>query len=85
MSARLRSKDSIAWRRAVGANIRWIRQERGLSQTALAERAGLSMGYVSLIEQGNANPRLETITALAAALGVSPVDLLKIENGGHTG
>lgn len=85
MSVRFRSKDSVVWRRAVGANIRRIRRERGLSQAALAERAGSSASYVSLIERGNANPRLETITALAAALGVSPVELLKIRNGGHTG
>ncbi len=79
MSSRLHQDDSAAWRREVGANIRRIRRAQGLTQAALAQRAGLSTGYVSLIEQGRANPRLEAIVALANALKASPMALLKTE------
>jgi DNA-binding XRE family transcriptional regulator len=76
MSVRVASEDAVAWRRDVGANIRRMRRAQGLTQAALAQRAGLSTGYVSLIEQGRANPRLETVSALADALEASPMMLL---------
>lgn len=44
----------------------------------LAERAGLSPAYVSMMERGHANPRLETLTALAHALNTSSVDILTV-------
>ena len=47
-----------------------------MSQAVLAERAGLSPAYVSMMERGRANPRLETLAALADALGTSPIDIL---------
>jgi len=78
MSSHLHHADTAAWRREVGANIRRLRLEQGLTQAALAKRAGLSTGYVSLIEQGRANPRLETLSALSKALETSPMDLLRI-------
>ncbi len=78
MSSRLHQDDSAAWRREVGANIRRMRRQQGLTQAVLAQRARLSMGYVSLIEQGRANPRLETLSALSKALETSPMDLLRI-------
>ena len=77
MSVRVASEDAAAWCRDVGANIRRMRRAQGLTQAVLARRAGLSTGYVSLIERGRANPRLETMAALAQALKASPVELLK--------
>jgi len=53
-----------------------MRRQRGLTQAVLAQRARLSTGYVSLIERGLANLRLETVSALADALEVSPMMLL---------
>ena len=85
MSSRPHQDDSAAWRREVGANIRRVRREEGLTQAALAERAGLSTGYISLIEQGHANPRLETLSVLAEALETSPVDLLRSKKGDLSG
>jgi len=55
-----------------------MRRQQVLTQAVLAQRARLSMGYVSLIEQGRANPRLETLSALSKALETSPMDLLRI-------
>lgn len=49
-----------------------IRRQRGLSQQQLGEIAGFDQGYISKIERGEANPSLDTIKALAAALGAEP-------------
>ncbi len=49
--------------------IRGHRQARGLSQEALAERAGLHAVYVSLIERKQRKPTLYVAARLADALG----------------
>ena len=62
-------------RRAFGQRIRDLRSERGLSQEALAQLAGLHRNYVGGIERGERNVALDNIHALAAALGVQPSSL----------
>src|SRR3954453_972094 len=52
-----------------GALLRHYRLESGLSQEALAERAGLSMAAISALERGTRSaPYRATVGALAAAL-----------------
>jgi transcriptional regulator with XRE-family HTH domain len=41
-----------------------------MTLTALAEHAGVAKSTVSLIERGQGNPSIETVWALASALGV---------------
>jgi transcriptional regulator with XRE-family HTH domain len=43
---------------------------RGLTLSALAEQAGVAKSTVSLIERGQGNPSIDTVWALARALGV---------------
>lgn len=43
---------------------------RELTLTALAEQAGIAKSTVSLIERGQGNPSIDTVWALAKALGV---------------
>lgn len=51
--------------------IKWARQASGMTQAQLAEKTGLSRGYVGMIENGQrSNPSLHAAEALAAALGV---------------
>lgn len=58
-------------------NLKRIREERGISQTELAERCGISPGQISKIEIGTQkNPHLETVVAISAALGVSIEELV---------
>jgi transcriptional regulator with XRE-family HTH domain len=51
------------------------RTSLGLSQGDLAQKIGMSMSYISLIEKGKRDPAISTIEQIADALGV-PVSLL---------
>lgn len=53
------------------------RAQRKLSQGAVAQKAGVSVSYVSMIERGQRTPPLETLEALAKALSVGPLYLLQ--------
>jgi transcriptional regulator with XRE-family HTH domain len=63
----------------IGAEIRRRRQKLGLSQPALATKAGVHFNVVGRIERGRYryNPSVMTLDAIAAGLGVSIVDLLR--------
>jgi transcriptional regulator with XRE-family HTH domain len=61
---------------AVGAQIRRRREQRGMSGSELARRAGLSKATLSQLEAGNGNPTIETLDALAIALRIPLTDLL---------
>lgn len=54
---------------AVSAIIRQARQRHGLSQAALAFRAGTDQAAVSRIERGEVSPTVETVERLLAAMG----------------
>jgi transcriptional regulator with XRE-family HTH domain len=62
--------------RRFGENVRRARQQAGLSQVALAERAHLHRTEIGLIERGLRAGRIDTLIKLAAALEVDAVDLL---------
>src|SRR3954464_8981450 len=58
-----------------GALLHRLRSRAGLSQEALAERAGLSRNGISNLERGfNPAPRLETVRLLADALALGEQD-----------
>jgi transcriptional regulator with XRE-family HTH domain len=62
--------------RCFGDRLRRVRLNKGLSQEALADAAGLHRTHISLIERGRRSVRLETLERLARALGVQPAELL---------
>jgi transcriptional regulator with XRE-family HTH domain len=62
---------------ALGKAIRQLREERGMTQEALAQEAGVTVGHMSMIERGHSNPTWATAKAVAAAMNVSIVDLAK--------
>src|SRR5947208_2086698 len=57
-------------------NLLLLRQERGMSQAALADKAELSLPAYRNLELGRSEPKLETVQRLAKALGVSLRELL---------
>lgn len=63
---------------STGARIKRFRQEQGLSLTELAQRAGISKGYLWTLESdsGSSRPSADTLLAISGALGVSLGDLL---------
>ena len=56
--------------------IRTLRKQCGMSQTALAIRAGVYRLTVTNSEIGKSTPDLDTLRKLAAALGVKVEELL---------
>lgn len=53
----------------VNYKLKEARIKKGLSQTELAERAGITVQTLCLIERGKYNPSLKVCTALCRALG----------------
>jgi transcriptional regulator with XRE-family HTH domain len=56
--------------RAVAANVRALRLQAGLTLADLAAAAGLGKSTLAQLESGRANPSVETLWAIAAALRV---------------
>ena len=59
----------------LGARIAALRQQAGMSQSALAKSLGTSASAVGMYEQGRREPSAQMLLALARAFGVS-VDFL---------
>jgi transcriptional regulator with XRE-family HTH domain len=61
----------------IGARLRVLRHWRGQTQVELAELAGLSPSFISMIETGQRSlDRRSQIIAVTRALSVSETDLL---------
>lgn len=61
-------------------NVRFYRQQCGLSQERLAELANLHRTYISAIEREQRNISLENVENISNALGIEPYKLF-IEGG----
>ena len=61
----------------IGHVARRVREELDLTLANVAQHAGISPGMLSRLETGRVSPSLETIVALAEALGVRPALLLQ--------
>ncbi len=64
------------------ANLRRLRQERGLSQERLAHAADLNMTHVAKIERSEREPGVRTVAKLAKALQISAGELFDGVDGG---
>jgi transcriptional regulator with XRE-family HTH domain len=56
--------------------LRRAREERGLSQAQLGEKAGLQAAAISHFENGRRSPSFDNLRALADALNIATDDLL---------
>ncbi len=66
------------WIIDMGLKIGYIRKTKGISQEVLAERAGITAGYLAQVEApSSVQPvSLRTLFRIADALGVKPMSLL---------
>ncbi|MEW6663031.1 MAG: helix-turn-helix domain-containing protein [Bacillota bacterium] len=67
----------------IGARIKQLREELGLSQNELARRAGIAQSSLSYLESGAKSPSVDTLLLICKALGVSLTEFLG-ETGGNS-
>ena len=60
-------------------NIKERREELGMSQKELAEKAGISQSFLCDIEQGRSKPSIDTAVKLADALSISDIKFFETE------
>ena len=60
--------------------IKILRERKGLSQNALANRAGVSPTYIYQLERGEKSPTVEYLAYICEALGVSLEQFFKEES-----
>jgi len=63
----------------LGKNVKYFRQNRQLSQAELAEKANISVTFLSNIERGNNYPQVGTLCNIANSLNVNVWELFKGE------
>ena len=61
----------------VGKRIKDLRQQNGLTQQELADRAELTKGFISQLERGQVTPSLVTLFDLIECLGTTPADFFR--------
>lgn len=62
--------------RRLAMKLKQHRKARGLTQTELAAKVGLSLGYIARLEIGMHDPPLSTLAKLAKALKVTVAELV---------
>jgi transcriptional regulator with XRE-family HTH domain len=65
-----------------GSKLREFRHEKGFTLRQLAEMAGVDFTYLSKVENEKVpyTPSVDTIRAIARAIGVDPMELLTLAN-----
>lgn len=64
----------------LAANVRRLREERGLSQQQMADLSGVPRPTWANLESGDANPTIAVLTRVADALQVGVEDLLRSQH-----
>jgi len=62
----------------LGKRVRALREQRGISQEALADLAEIHRNYISQIEGGKRNLSFFNVVKIARALKVSPSKLIEL-------
>ncbi len=69
--------DEDAVQKRLGANIKRRREEAGLTQAVLAERAGIHRTFLNQVENGRKGVTIGVLVRLAVALGATPALLVE--------
>jgi transcriptional regulator with XRE-family HTH domain len=75
-TGRARNERPAGLRGEVAVAIENARKAKGLNQPELAKLAGVGLGTIARCERGDVSPSLETVAAIAGALGMSPAMLM---------
>ena len=65
-----------------GRRLRQLREQKGLTQEKLAEKADITWRYLIDVEKGKYSPSFRTIENLAIALKVEAMELFDFRNLG---
>jgi transcriptional regulator with XRE-family HTH domain len=71
--------DGRAIKAILGKNIKFLRSQRSFTQAELAEKADISIIFLSSIERGTKYPKPEVLGRIAIALEVEVFELFKGE------
>jgi transcriptional regulator with XRE-family HTH domain len=59
----------------LGRAIKLCRSQKGMTQSELAKRSGISLAYLSVIEQNKRDPTMSVVESIARSLSV-PLNIL---------
>lgn len=65
---------------SLGANLKRLRKDKGLSQDQLSKASGIKVAHISRLESDSSDPKLSTIYKLMNALECSAESLLMNKN-----
>ena len=65
------------FKQAFGRVLRELRREREWSQEALADASGYHVNHIGFLERGIRSPTLIAVFQLAAALDISPLEVVR--------
>jgi transcriptional regulator with XRE-family HTH domain len=68
----------------LGKTIRILRQAKGLKVSDLADKAEISVSFLSLVENNQRQPSLDVIRRISKALGIPPEALVLMGMGSQT-
>ena len=66
----MRGKQYPGAREALGDQMRRIREEKGMTQAEVAEKAGIHVNFYARVERGKENPSHDVIDSVARVLKV---------------
>jgi len=69
--------DGKAIKAILGKNIKFLRKNKKLTQAVLAEKADISIIFLSSIERGAKYPKVDTLARIAGVLEVEVFELFK--------
>ena len=69
--------DGKAVKAVLGKNVKFLRTQKGLTQAVLAEKADISIIFLSSIERGTKYPKADTVARIAQELEVEVFELFK--------
>ena len=64
-------------RKAIGARLRFLREQNGLTQVTIANMVNVERAYLSKIESGERNPSIDMLERIAGGFDMSLSEFLE--------